>query len=310
MGAQPAAKCNPSSHMLEAGEVTTDPPKRNLPLCAQVSPASSHPGNGGDYLLCISQRAAGSEALGLSSAPSRNRQWAPSAKGWRRNGSQACKRLILAFSPPPPPSSVPSSAPGLRPVGPAQQERTHISKISTHEALRETNGCLQATQRGSKSSPWFSPVPTHLSEIKSRETGSQTVAVEGDAATALKQRLPRGAEHRGAGDPDRAAISQCSSPTPKREAHPAATALRLHQAGPPRSSRPPPSCCQPTQGTRTGAAPSLLHTTSLTLRLPLRTRGLPTIGYFLRALFLRKATNTEPRLCHAAKAPSPVLTLA
>ena len=26
--------------------------KRNLPLCAQVSPASSRPGNGGDYLLC------------------------------------------------------------------------------------------------------------------------------------------------------------------------------------------------------------------------------------------------------------------
>ena len=132
---------------------------------------------------------------------------------------------------------------------------------------------------------------------------------EGDAATALKQRLPRGAEHRGAGDPDRAAIWQCISPTPKREAHPTATARQLHQAGPQRSSRPPPSCCQPTQGTRTGAAPSLLHTTSLTPRLPRRTRGLPKIGYFLRALLLRTATNTEPRLCHAAAAPSPVLAL-
>lgn len=31
MGAQPAAKCNPSSHTLEAGEVTTDPPVLQTP---------------------------------------------------------------------------------------------------------------------------------------------------------------------------------------------------------------------------------------------------------------------------------------
>nr|CAI9696439.1 unnamed protein product [Rangifer tarandus platyrhynchus] len=149
--------------------------KRNLPSCTQVSPASSRPGNGGDYLLCISQRAAGSEALGLSSAPSRDHQ------------------------------------------------------------------------------------------IKSRESSCQTAAVEeGDAATALKQRLPRGAGHRGAGDPDGAAVSQCSSPTPKREAH--AQPQRGGSTKPDqRGARGRPlAVVSPRRGPRSGAAPCLLHAASLT----------------------------------------------
>ena len=101
----------------------------------------------------------------------------------------------------------------------ARQERTQFPK-ELHTRLFGKQTCLQATQSGPQSSsPWFSPVPTHLSKIKSRESGCQTAAVEGDSATAPKQRLPRGAGRRGAGDPNGAAVSQRSSPSPKREAH-------------------------------------------------------------------------------------------
>ena len=101
-----------------------------------------------------------------------------------------------------------------------------------HTRLFGKQRCLQATQSGPQSSPWFSPVPTHLSKIKSRESGCQTAAVEGESATALKQRLPRGAGRRGAGDADGAAVSQCSSPSPKREAH-----AQPRRGGPPKSDQ-------------------------------------------------------------------------
>ncbi|XDA85881.1 hypothetical protein R6Z07F_015637 [Ovis aries] len=177
--------------------------KRNLPLYAQVSPASSCPGNGGDYLLCISQRAAGSEALGLSSAPSMNRQG--------RSSLKLVDQEIM---------------PERNPRISFHQSSCSFGKLLTMISDIRGKAIMEGkVPRHIAGTGWLATSSTpHIPEvfgfIKSRETGSQTVAVEGDAATALKQRLPRGAEHRGAGDPDRAAISQSSSPTPKREAHP------------------------------------------------------------------------------------------
>ena len=172
-----------------------------------------------------------------------------------------------------------------------------------HTRLFGKQRCLQATQIGPQSSPWFSPVPTHLSKIKSRESGCQMAAVEGESATALKQRLPRGAGRRGAGDADGAAVSQCSSPSPKRETH-----AQPRRGGPlSRTSEEleaAPSCRQPTRGTPLGRR-SLPPARRIAYpRLPC----LPTVGYFLRTLFLRIATNTKPRLCREATAPSPALT--